>query len=61
MGYLTFWPTGGTQPIVSTLNAVDGAVTSNAAIVLAGTQGSINAITSEATHLILDINGYFLP
>ena len=61
MGFLTFWPTGGTQPIVSTLNAVDGAVTSNAAIVLAGTQGSINASTSEATHLILDINGYFLP
>jgi hypothetical protein len=61
MGFLTFWPTGGTQPVVSTLNAVDAAITSNAAIVLAGTLGSINAITSDPTHLIIDINGYFLP
>jgi hypothetical protein len=61
MGYLTFWPTGGVQPVVSTLNAVDGAITSNAALVLAGAQGSISALTSETTHLILDVNGYFLP
>ncbi len=61
LGYLTFWPTAGVQPVVSTLNAVDGAITSNAALVLAGAQGSISALTSEVTHLIIDINGYFLP
>jgi hypothetical protein len=61
MGYLTFWPTGGVQPVVSTLNAVDGAITSNAALVLAGAQGSISVLTSETTHLIVDVNGYFLP
>src|SRR5262249_21367500 len=29
LGYLTLWPDGEGQPVVSTLNAVDGAVTSN--------------------------------
>ena len=38
LGYLTIWPTGQTQPNVSTLNAPTGAVTANAAIVPAGSQ-----------------------
>ncbi len=33
LGYLTLWPDGQGQPTVSTLNAPDGAVTSNMAIV----------------------------
>jgi hypothetical protein len=33
----------------------------NAAIVPAGTGGAINAFASNATQLILDINGYFAP
>ena len=36
LGYLTTWPTGSAQPVVSTLNSSDGAVTANAAIVPAG-------------------------
>ena len=31
--YLTLWPQGAAQPTVSTLNALDGAITSNMAIV----------------------------
>ena len=42
-GFLTLRPTGGSQPLVSTLNAVDGAITANAAIVPAGNAGSISA------------------
>jgi len=61
LGYLTLWPTGITQPLVSTLNAQDGAQTSNAAIVPAGTSGAIDAFVTSPTHLILDINGYFAP
>ena len=33
VGYLTLWPDGQGLPVVSTLNAYDGAVTSNMAIV----------------------------
>ena len=33
LGYLTLWPDGQSQPVVSTLNAIDGAITSNMAIV----------------------------
>ena len=36
LGYLSTWPTGDPQPAVSTLNAWDGQVVANAAIVPAG-------------------------
>ena len=61
LGYLTLWPAGGLQPMVSTLNALDGNITANAAIIPAGTAGAISAYVSAATDLILDINGYFAP
>ena len=59
LGYLTLWPFGSGQPFVSTLNAIDGAITSNAAIVPAGTAGAVASYVTNQTHLILDINGYF--
>ena len=59
LGYLTAWPTGETQPYVSTLNSSNGAIIANAAIVPAGTGGSISIYVSDATHVIIDINGYF--
>jgi hypothetical protein len=46
------------QPTVSTLNAPDGAVTSNMAIV-PSTDGSISAFASNPTQLVLDISSYF--
>ena len=60
MPYLTLWPDGQLQPIVSTLNAYDGFVTSNMAIVPT-TNGSIDAYAAGLTQLILDISGYFAP
>ena len=60
MGFLTLWPQGAAQPLVSTLNAIDGAITSNMAIVPT-TNGSVSAFASNPTHLILDISGYFAP
>jgi len=60
MPYLTLWPNGELQPTVSTLNALDGFITSNMAIV--GTSnGSIDAYAAGLTQLILDISGYFAP
>ncbi len=60
LGYLTLWPNGETQPVVSTLNALDGMITSNMAIVPTA-NGLINAFSTDATQLVLDINGYFAP
>jgi hypothetical protein len=61
LGYLTLWPDGLTQPIVSTLNALDGATTSNMALVSSGQQGKIDAFASGTTNLILDISSFFAP
>jgi hypothetical protein len=61
LGYLTFWPDGQQQPGVSTLNAYDGAITSNMAIVPAGNNGKIDAFAYGTTNLILDISSYFAP
>lgn len=62
LGYLTLWPAGDTQPFVSTLNSPKGEVVANAAIVPAGTNGSVSVFAQGAeTHLVLDINGYFAP
>ena len=61
LGYLTTWPTGQAQPLASTLNDLTGAVLANAAIVPAGTSGSVDVYASAATDLVIDINGYFAP
>jgi hypothetical protein len=58
LGYLTLWPQGRSQPTVSTLNALDAAITSNLAIVPTN-NGSISAFASDPTQLIFDISGYF--
>ena len=58
LGYLTLWPDGDPQPLVSTLNALDGSITNNMAIVPT-TNGWIDAFASGTTQLILDIFGYF--
>lgn len=60
MLFLTLWPHGTTQPTVSTLNAEDGFVTSNMAIVPTN-DGEIDAFSSSQTQLILDLFGYFAP
>ena len=61
LGFLTTWPTGQAQPLVSTLNAPKGFYVANAAIVPAGTGGSVNAFVTDTTHVIIDVNGYFGP
>ena len=60
LGYLTLWPDGTTQPLVSTLNALDRSISSNMAIV-PSTNGTVDAYASGLTQLILDISSYFAP
>jgi endo-1,4-beta-xylanase len=59
LSYLTLWPAGQPQPLVSTLNAFQGQVVANAAIVPAGDLGAVNVFVTHPTDVILDINGYF--
>jgi hypothetical protein len=61
LGFLTTFPCGQAQPVTSTLNSVDDRVKAAAAIVPAGTNGSVCVYVSNDTDLILDINGYFVP
>ncbi len=61
LSYLAAWPTGLAQPLVSTLNAPDGNVQANAAIVPAGTGGAISVAVTNPSHVVIDINGYFAP
>ncbi len=60
LNYLTIWQAGAPKPAVSTLNS-DGRIKANAAIVPAGTDGSVSMYATDPTHVILDINGYFVP
>ncbi len=61
LGYLTTWPAGQNQPLVSTLNAPTGVPTANAAIVPAGNGGDIDVFVSNDSDVLIDINGYFAP
>ena len=61
LGYLTVWPTGQDQPVISTLNSYDGRTKANAAIVPAGTQGAVSVYVTDTTDVLLDIDGYFAP
>jgi sugar lactone lactonase YvrE len=59
LSFLTLWPTGQPQPLVSTLNSFGGIVVANAAIVPAGAGGAVSVYASDQTDVIVDIDGYF--
>jgi hypothetical protein len=65
VGFLTLWPYGQAEPVVSTLNANDGTVTSNMAIVTTGfipdSYAAIDASASSGSKvdLILDESALF--
>jgi hypothetical protein len=52
LGYLTVWPTGLTQPLVSTLNSLDGRIKATASIVSAGSSGPWGAKTRPSIPLL---------
>jgi hypothetical protein len=58
LGYLTLWPDTTPQPLNSVLNANDGKITSNMAIV-GSSNGSLDGLATSPAQLILDVDGYF--
>jgi hypothetical protein len=62
VNYLSIWPSGHTQPVVSTLDDTQGAIIANAAIVPAGTvSGGISVFNfgPAVTDVVIDMNGFF--
>jgi hypothetical protein len=61
LGFLTLFPTGQARPNAVTIDDTQGLILNNAAIVPAGTNGSVDVFASDNTDLAIDINGYFVP
>jgi hypothetical protein len=59
-GFLKAYPSGSAQPLIASLNFNANETRGNAAIVPADGVGSIDIFTNVNTHLIIDINGYFM-
>ena len=60
LSYLTLWARGAAQPLQSTLNAYDSAVTSNLAVVPTS-DGNVAYFVTAPTGLLFDVFGYFAP
>ena len=61
LGYITAYPTPGPLPLAATLDWATSLIVSNAAIVPAGTNGSVDVYANANTDLVIDINGYYAP
>lgn len=61
LAFLSIWPAGQPFPTVSTLNAFDGRIVSNSALVPAGSGagGGVTVLTSEDADIVIDVSGYF--
>ncbi|MBI4905015.1 MAG: hypothetical protein HY820_15365 [Acidobacteria bacterium] len=57
--FLTAYPTGQPRPNASILNAFQGQVITNAAIIPAGTNGSIDIYAFRGTDVVVEVSGYF--
>jgi hypothetical protein len=61
VSYLTIWPAGLAQPLISTMNSLDGRIKANAAIVPAGVDSSVSIYATNTTDVVVDVDGYFAP
>lgn len=59
-GFATVFPGGSQRPETSTVNYGSGQVVANSQLIALG-GGSLSVYSLEATHLIVDITGYFVP
>ena len=58
-GFLTVYPNGQPLPVASNVNYTAGADVPNLVVATLGTDGSINIFSEDATHVIVDIFGWF--
>lgn len=58
-GFLMVYPNS--QPATSNLNFTAGKTVANAALLALSSTGTVTAMMSQSGHLLIDINGYFMP
>jgi hypothetical protein len=58
-GYVTAYPADGPFPLASNLNFVAGTAVANAGLIKLSANGALNTFVNIATHVIIDVNGYF--
>ncbi|HEX2783669.1 MAG TPA: S8 family serine peptidase, partial [Ilumatobacteraceae bacterium] len=58
-GYLTVYPADGPLPLTSNLNYVAATPVANAGLVKLSASGALKVFVNVATHVIIDVNGYF--
>ena len=58
-GFVTVWPCGGAMPNASNLNFSRGQTIPNAVIAQVGEGGAVCVFTETATHLVVDVGGYY--
>src|SRR5262249_14853825 len=58
-GYLTIYPSGGTRPTLASSNHPGGDVGNGPFAVKLGAGGKVKIYTFAATHLVVDILGYY--
>jgi hypothetical protein len=58
-GYVTVFPCDTTPPTASNLNNIVGHTVANTVIAKIGDSGEVCVFTLTATHVIVDVNGYF--
>jgi hypothetical protein len=59
-GFLTVFPSGTALPLASDLNVEAGETRPNLAIVQVGAGGKVTIYASTTTHVVLDVEGWFL-
>ena len=59
-GHVRVYPCGEPRPDASNVNYTPGADIANAVIAKVGTGGNVCLYTSQATHLVVDVTGWFL-
>ena len=62
LAYVTAFPTGQSSPVAAiAVESQQGLMVSSTGIIPAGTNGSVDVYASNATDLVIDINGYYAP
>ncbi|HWB85169.1 MAG TPA: hypothetical protein VG675_13575 [Bryobacteraceae bacterium] len=60
VGYVAAWPDNESFPGTVILNALQGGIVSNSAVVAAGADGGIQVLATDPADLVIDINGYYV-
>ena len=60
-GFATVYPCGTPRPNTSNINFAAGSTVANAVTTKVGADGAVCLYTDAATHLIVDVNGYYPP